>query len=292
MEKNFGPGSARNEGFKAASYNRILFIDNDVNITPDLPDILINALKNNPNASVAVPQVFFANQKNKIQYNGADSHFLGLMSLRTDLITSAVSQNGISEIGSLVTACFLVDRGKWGSGKPFDDSFFFNYEDHDFGLRTRIKGDDILSVSSAVCYHGEGTKELSHREGGKYSKTRVYCLIRNRWQIILKNYQLKTIFLLFPVFFMFEIFQLAGVIKKGWFIEWLKALLWIVSNSKQILHKRLIVQRSRRIRDREILVGGPLPFFSDLLGNRLEKFGKNLLDLLTGFYWDKIKGFI
>lgn len=292
LKKNFGPASARNEGFKVASSDWILFMDNDVHLSPDFSNGLMEALNENPNAAVAVPQVYFAIQKNKLQYDGADCHFMGLMILHDINHTLTGSSNGIRKIGSLATACFLVDRKKWGKGKLFDDSFFFNYEDHDFGLRTRIKGYEILSVSSSRCYHREGTMGLSLREGGKYSKMRVYCLIRNRWQIILKNYQLRTILLLSPIFFTYEIFQLAGVIKKGWFIEWLKAFLWIIFNSDQILQKRRTIQKLRRTPDREILKGGPIPFFKDLPKGLLEQMGKKLLDFLAGIYWDRVKRLI
>jgi GT2 family glycosyltransferase len=292
LEKNFGPAAARNKGFKAATNNLILFLDNDISLSPCASIGLEDALKKDTYAAVAVPRVFFAKQRNKMQYDGADSHFLGLMIIQNKVVKRNGSADVTRKLNSLATSCFMVDRNKWGEGKPFDESFFFNYEDHDFGLRTRIKGHDIISVSSAICYHGEGTKGLSRREGGQYSKIRIYCLIRNRWQIILKNYQLRSLILLSPVFLIYEIFQLAGVIKKGWLIEWLKASLWILFNVKQIFHKRHIVQLSRGTPDREILIGGPVPFFNDLPQGRLEKIGKNLLDILTGFYWNKVKGFI
>jgi hypothetical protein len=292
LNKNLGPGTARNLGFEKASYDRILFLDNDVILSPGCPERLSQTLNENPFAAVAVPRVLYAKERKKIQYDGADSHYLGLMILNNTNQTTDRASNLIGKIDSLVTACFLLDRSGWQGSKPFDDTFFFNYEDHDFGLRTRIMGHEIVSVPSALCYHKEGTPGLSLREGGNYSKMRIFCLIRNRWQLILKNYQLKTLFLLLPTFFIYEIFQLAGVIKKGWFVEWLKASLWIIQNPVVIVQKRRIVQKSRKIPDREILKAGPIPFMNDLTKTYPERIAKNFLDLITNSYWNKIKRFI
>ncbi len=292
LDKNLGPAVARNVGFKMASCVRILFMDNDVSLAPNCPDQLMQALNDNPFAVVAMPCVLYSHNKNTIQYDGADSHFLGLMMLH-NVNRPLIISDGMRKIGSVVTACFLMDRSRWKGDVPFDDTFFFNYEDHDFGLRTRILGHEILSVPSALCYHREGTKGLSLREGGSYSKMRVFCLIRNRWQLILKNYEFKTLLLLSPVFFIYEIFQIVGVIKKRWFVEWGKAFFWIVLHPLEILRKRQIIQEARKTPDREVLRDGPIPFREgDLIKSSLERVGKNILNFLIKAYWKRIERFI
>jgi hypothetical protein len=193
----------------------------------------------------------------------------------------------------VVTACCLIDRSRWGAHDPFDATFFFNYEDHDFGLRTRILGHEILSVPSAHCYHREGTPGLSLRDGGQYAKMRVFCLIRNRWQLILKNYAWRTIFFLFPIFFVYEVFQLAGILKKGWLCEWGNAVCWIAFHPGAILRKRQVIQHARKTPDRDILRNGPLPFRQgDLLKSAGERWGKALLDRFATMYWNIIQRLI
>jgi GT2 family glycosyltransferase len=292
MGKNLGPAAARNAGFRTASCDRILFIDNDVSLAPECPDMLIEALNENPRAAAAMPRVFYEGNKKIIQYDGADSHFLGLMTLRNANGLADLATNDTEKIGSLITACFVVDRRKWSESETFDESFFFNYEDHDFGLRTRMMGNEILAVPSACAYHREGTKGLSLREGADYPRKRVIYLIRNRWQLIAKNYEFKTLVLLSPIFLAYEIFQFAGVIKKGWLREWFKAVLWIILHAVEILQKRRSVQSARRIRDREVLRDGPIPFTKELAKDPLERYAINVLDHLTTFYWKHVKGFL
>jgi GT2 family glycosyltransferase len=292
LRSNQGPGKARNVGFKAASCDRIIFLDNDVKLTPECTNQLMKALDTHPHAAVAMPRVVYEKNRHIIQYDGAECHYLGLMILRNANRPLEGASQETNKIGSLVTACFLVDRKRWGKGNPFDENFFFNYEDHDFGLKTRIMGHEILSVASACCYHREGTKGLSFRVGEGYPEKRVFYLIRNRWQVLLKNYELKTLCLFLPIFLIYEIFQVGGTIKKGWFCQWLKAFSWIVLHFPEILKKRRVVQNARIIPDRENLVGGPIPFTQSLTQGSLERMGKEMLNRMVGIYWKHMQSCI
>ena len=292
LDRNEGPAAARNVGFRAAGCDRIMFVDNDVTLGPDCADLLRRALDQNPRAAVVMPRVLYGRRRDTIQFDGADSHFLGLMALQNVNQPIEASTETTRTIGSVVTACFLIDRKRWGAQDPFDDSFFFNYEDHDFGLRTRALGHEILSVPAARCFHGEGTEGLSLRESGSYPRRRVYYLIRNRWQLVMKTYETKTLILLSPILLTYEIFQLAGVIKNRWLGEWLKAATWIVLHSAEILKKRQAVQKARVTPDREILTGGAIPFRADLTKSPVERMARSLLDHLASLYWKKVQNLL
>ncbi|HUF36285.1 MAG TPA: glycosyltransferase family 2 protein, partial [Gemmatimonadales bacterium] len=216
QERNGGPGTARNAGYRAASHDLILFIDNDVALDPGCAGALRDALEARGDALVAQPRVLYADRPDTIQYDGADCHFLGLMALRHHDRRVADVSAEIVETRSMVTCAFLIDRGRWRGGEPFDTTFIFNLEDHDFGVRSRLAGYALLSVPAATCLHGQGTPGLSFRAGGIPTPTRVYCLIRNRWRIVLQTYALRTLVLLAPSLAAYEVFQLAGALRKGW----------------------------------------------------------------------------
>lgn len=292
LEKNFGPGTARNEGFRAASSDLILFMDNDVVLTPDCPNLLMQALMDDPHSVVAMPRVLYENDRETIQFDGADSHYLGLMILHNENVPLANVAEDRKKLGSVVTACFLFNRKIWGGREPFDDDFFYMHEDHDFGMKTRAMGYGIVSVPLARCFHGEGTRGLSLRRTGKYAKVRVYCTIRNRWMILLKHYQLKSLVLLAPLLLVYEIFQFAGAIKKGWLAEWARALAWLISHFPGQLKKRRIIQGERKVPDREIIRGGPVPFTRYLTEGVMERSAKRALDALAVNYWKLIHRFI
>jgi GT2 family glycosyltransferase len=289
LGRNYGPATARNVGFKAARHQHIMFIDCDVVLAPGCARLLASALGACPGAVAAMPAVVYKHDRDRVQYSGADSHFLGLMSLRdADVGVAELCGRQPQAIGSLVTCCFLLDRERWGDQPPFDASFFSLYEDHDFGLRSRVLGHRILSVPSARVYHGQGTEGLSIRRTGRYTSQRVFLLVRNRWQVVLKNYQARTLLSLLPVLMLYETFQLAVAFKKGWLGEWLRAVAWVVGHRQAIMRKRHAIQEARVLPDREILSGGPLPFTRYIATSPFERIGKRMLDFVAIGYWDVV----
>src|SRR5690606_35270134 len=152
-------------------------------------------------------------------------------------------------IDSLVSACFLVDRSRWRGGPMFDDAFFIYHDDHNLGLRTRPSGGAIQSFPSAYGLLGEGTSGLSLRWSGGSRPLRVLGNIRNRWLILLKNYEIRTLVLLAPALIVYETFQLAGALKKRWHREWWQAFTSVATDWRRIRAKRRQVQLMRRVDD-------------------------------------------
>ncbi len=284
LPDNRGPGRARNIGYRAAKHDLICFVDNDVAFEPTCPTRLTEELLSAA-ATFAMPRILYASDPDIIQYDGAASHFMGLMSFQNANQPVGECPNDTREIQSLITACFLADRSRWGADAPFDEEFFYLREDHELGLRARILGHRVIAVPTARCLHRAGTPGLSLRLIGRYADLRVENLIRNRWALVLKNYEARSLLVLAPAFLLFEVVQLAGVVKKGWLLRWVASLGWLVSRLASIGRTRREVQRARSTRDREILTGGPLPFADRLLAGRLESLAGSLLNRITESYW-------
>jgi GT2 family glycosyltransferase len=285
LDRNEGPAAARNAGFRAAQHDLILFIDNDVAPAPDCASQLQAALAGQPGALAAMPRVVHADRPDRIQFDGAGCHYLGHMILRHAGLSIETASVQPAESDSMVTACFLIDRRAWRGGEPFDPSFIFNYEDHDFGVRSRLLGHTLLSIPEATCRHGSGTPGLSFREDGERAPLRVFCLLRNRWRIILQCYAGRTLVLLAPMLLMFEAVQLAGMVGKGWGMTWLRAAAWMTRHIGMTLVQRREIQRARRTPDREILRGGPLPFTPTLLTSRMERAAYAAMNGMAQGYW-------
>jgi GT2 family glycosyltransferase len=292
LPENRGPAAARNVALKEARTDHVLMIDNDICLAPHCVDRLSAALAARPDAVVAAPAVLYVRRPDVVQYDGADNHFLGLMSLHHENWPIAAVDTDVRRVGSVITACFLVDRSRLPEDAAFDESFFIYLEDHDFGVRVRALGYDLLSVPAAHCYHGEGTEGLSIRQLGRYSKRRVFLLIRNRWQFLLKNYSLRTLLLLAPLMLVYELAQLVVVLKKGWAREWYHALRWVVRHWPDIREKRRRVQYTRKTPDRALLSNGPIPFRDELTAGRMERVGRQMLDVAASWYWKCVAQFI
>ncbi len=292
LPENRGPGAARNAGFRAAAHDQILFADNDVELAPGCAGTLLRALQSDPRALAAMPRVLYGNDRSRVQYEGAGCHYLGAMTLYGGDAPLAGRASGVREINSLVTACFLIDRGRWRGGPLFDEAFFMYFEDHDLGVRARVAGHVLLSVPEALCYHGRGTAGLALRSTGAYHPFRVVCTIRNRWQVLLKNYAARTLLVLAPALLAYEVAQMAAVARKGWGRHWLRALGWILAHLPDLAERRRLVQRTRLIPDREILEGGPLPLAPQLTKGRLERAGKEVVNRMVEAYWRIARGYI
>ena len=292
LPRNEGPGAARNAGFTAAACDLILFQDNDVRLEPHCASTLLALLEREALALLVAPRVVYERTPHVIQYDSADCHFLGLMALRNadEPLARAASASSITT--SLVTACFLMDRRRWTGGLLFDDEFVFNYEDHDFGVRANLQGLQTWVEPAAVVRHGDGTAGLSYRPGNRVASRRVYYLMRNRWLVLGKSFALRTLLLLAPLLVLYELFQLAGAIRKGWMRQWWQALRYVLRNRAAICRKRAIVQRSRRQSDRLLLRGGPLPFTIALRSGRPERFAVAVLQWIADVYWVIVRGFI
>jgi GT2 family glycosyltransferase len=166
---NKGPGAARNAGMQASDSDLILVMDNDVTLTGDCVSHLLAALEQHPRAVIAAPAVIYAHRRDTIQYDGAECHCLGVQTLLDEDRPIAAVDGTVRRVGSLVSCCFLIDRSRLESMELFDESFFIYFEDHDFGVRMRAMGAEVLSVPRAQCFHGTGTEGLSIRQLGTYS---------------------------------------------------------------------------------------------------------------------------
>ncbi len=283
LDENRGASAVRNAALRHAGSDLVLLLDSDVRLAPECADTLVAALTAR-NAAIAMPRVLYESAPGTVQYAGADWHFIGLQIIEPRDLPDAELSNRIRGIGSVITACCLVDRTKVGSA-PFDEDFFIYLEDHDFGVRARMHGYEVLSVPAARCFHNEGTPGLSIRALGTYSSRRVFCLIRNRWQFIAKNYAGRTLLVLAPLFAFYEAAQFGMVLRKGWFGEWVRALGWMGRHAPRVLARRRELQSARVATDAELMRGGEIPFREELTAGSIERKAQATLNGVVTAYW-------
>jgi len=289
LGRNAGPGAARNRGWIETRAERVLFSDADVFLERGCVEHLTHALDEYPGAVAAMPRVCRADDPGTIDFDGADCHFLGLMALHHAGDRVELAPTRTRSMGSIVTAGFLLDRARWGEEPPFDEAFFFNLEDHDFGVRARCAGHEIVSVPEARCLHGSGTPGLSVRGDAEPGSLRQRCLIRNRWWILAKVYSLRTLLLLAPILLVYELFQLGACVGRGWLGAWVASCADTIDRAPALWRLRRAVQSVRRTPDRDLLIGGPLPFRPGLAKTDFERSLQRVLDEACVRYWNLVR---
>jgi GT2 family glycosyltransferase len=285
LEENGGPCAARNAGMRAARNRWVLAVDNDAIPRPDVLDKLAAALEGTPGAVAAQTRNVFAVEPDRVHYDGARFHYLGLLSLRNFYVPlESAEGTGVVPADGLIAIAILLDRDVVLGAGGYDEDFFILFEDFDLALRLRIAGHALLSVEDAICLHQGGTPGISFR-GGSYPKIRAFYHSRNRWLLIAKNYRWRTLLVALPGILVYEAVWCAFTLAKGHFKAHFAGKLSFVRAFGSVLRKRRGIQGERRVRDRELFVDGPLTFSPELLSTPARRATARGLDAVLSLWW-------
>lgn len=295
LGENRGLPAARNAVLAEATADRVVLVDADLLFEPDTIERLDEAMEQT-GAAVVCPRVRLHPEREVVQADGAEAHFVGTMTLRhghrpADSLDAA--ENRRAEVGGCIGACMLLDRTAVMEAGGFDELYFFYFEDLEFMLRLRCRGQRFVCEPAAVVYHdrGVGTSGLSFRgkRGDRYPARRVFFSTRHRWLVMLTYYRLRTLVLLAPALAAYETAALALVLRRGWLRPWLRAAGWLVCHPRRVWDRRRVAQRARTLPDRRLLDGGPLPLAPGVLDRGLTAKAVAALSAVLNAYWRLIQ---
>ena len=153
--------------------------------------------------------------------------------------------NNIREVNYCSGAALFIRRDVLKRIGFFDDEEVLMYHDDlDLGWRLLLYGYKNYLVPNSVIYH----KYEYNRNPKKYYYIEVSRLI-----CIIKYYEIRTILLLLPALFAMEFGIICYSMKGGWFMDKMKSYSYIIKNITRLYKKRMLVQRSRILSDKEIL---------------------------------------
>jgi GT2 family glycosyltransferase len=248
------------------------------------------ALEAAPGAVAAQTRNVFATEPERVHYDGAYFHYLGLLSLRNFYVPLAAAEGaGVVPAHGLIAIAILLDRDVVLSAGGYDEDFFILFEDFDLALRLAIAGYALLSVEEAICLHQGGTPGISFR-GGSYPKIRAFYHSRNRWLLIAKNYRWRTVLVALPGILVYEAAWCAFTLGKGHFKAHVAGKTSFLRSLPTVLAKRRGIQRQRRVPDRELLVAGPLTFSPELCSTPARRALARGLDVVLSLWWRLARG--
>ena len=285
LGRNGGPGAARNAGMRAAKNRWVLAVDNDAVLAADVVGRLRRALEEDRLACLAQTRSVVYHEPERVHYDGAEFHYVGLLSLRNFFKQRVEAEGvGVLEANGFISICGLMDRDKVLELGGYDEGLFILFEDFDLALRLRIAGERLLIDEDAIVRHKAGTPGISFR-AQDYPGQRAFFHSRNRWILLTKAYSASTLLIALPGLLIYESAWTLFAAKAGHFWPHLKGKLAYIEHLPETLLKRRRIQRARRVKDRELLVGGPLTLSPQLVAKPLARRMAGWLDGLLSGYW-------
>lgn len=279
LTANRGPAAARNALLRASDATYVLFLDDDMVLEPETLDRLMQIIQLTPQIAACHPEICDRSDPSVHHYNGGSIHYLGALISRP----KPSDERPDYEVFDIVSGgALLVRRHVAQEVGYFDEDYFFNWEDGDFVARLTLSGYVCVNVPEAIAHHRQKNRGTS----------KAYYMVRNRGYFILKLYDWKTLFLIAPALFVFELFQAALLILKGEFPAYIRANLDLLKNLPAVLHKRRKFQKLKKKSDRDWLYSDDVYVSTNFVG--VESWLSRLKILIfRGFdiYWRLVRPF-
>ncbi len=274
--KNIGFGSAVNRGIKESEGFYILFLNNDLYLEKKFLEELAQPFVSEEVGAV-IPKILYSPKPEIINSYGVQVNFLGIA------WPQHIDETDRDSLKMEETPCggiFMMRKSVVDDVGAFDEDLFLYHEDHDLSWRIRLAGYKLIVNPKARVYHEYHFKKNTDK---------FYHSEKNRIHLLLKNYEAKTLFLILPALAILEFAEICFALLNGWFGKKIRSYFEIASEMKKIVVKRKIVQKKRKVDDKEItrLLSGNLK-----IGAMKHILIDQVLSPFLGFYWKIIKGMI
>lgn len=164
---NIGTTKGRNQGVQAARGQYIVFLDNDVEVTPDWLTPLLACVESDKDigacgSKIISPkgEVMCAAPLIKSRYVNGELVETGL-EFTQRLQYDALEVNKQEEVAWYPTTCLLLKRDVFTKIGGFDEQLFMCEEDKDLSFSIKHLGYKIMYVPTSTVYHLGNTKKKS-----------------------------------------------------------------------------------------------------------------------------------
>ncbi|MDB0043185.1 glycosyltransferase family 2 protein [Flavobacteriaceae bacterium] len=245
---NFGYAKGYNEGLKKVKEEVYCLLNNDVEVTKDWLNPIIEEFSNNESVVIAQPKILDYKIKNKFEYAGAAGGFIdyfGYPYCRGRIFNNIEKDNGQYDqnidIFWASGACFFIRKNTYELLNGFDENFINHMEEIDLCWRLTNLNPSLKKrflFKSVVFHLGGGSLDYENPK-------KLFYNIRNQRWMLIKNMDLLntfslTIFVVQSInLFMAAYYLIINKIKH--FKEIFKAMF---QNSIIVNEKRLNISKS------------------------------------------------
>jgi len=262
-KENKGFCGGMNQGVRKAKAKFVFLLNNDTELDKNCIKNLVKCWKNKPREVIALfPKIYyFDNRKviNAFRARWTKWRFWTL-AYKDKIDKGQFNKSERIFADNYVAICFR--KKEFEKIGMFDESFFIYAEDQEVSYRLNVLGYSIFTCPNSILYHKESMSIKNNFEGdmevNRAIRHRQYGT-RNYLICILKNYELKNLFIFFP-YALLRLWFYHGIIRgiiitkrplKIIFIS-IKNLTDIIGDFNNILKKRKKIQTNRKVKDSEI----------------------------------------
>jgi GT2 family glycosyltransferase len=222
LSTNKGLCYARNIGANFIKTEYIAFLDPDVVVDPIWLTSLLKSFNESQKIGVVESRII-----SKIDWGASAKEHVKLYALG---------------------AAFIIKRDVWTRLGGFDRDFFVGYDDQDLGWRTWILGYQVIGSSDSIVYHYPG-----YLRKGNINFLFRYHDFKNRLVSLAKNLEMASLLQQTPRINLLTINFLIDDFKNSR-SDGFRIIHWFLLNLPKTIEKRKIVQRTRKLKDKEITV--------------------------------------
>lgn len=247
LDENAGFARPNNIGIRASQATYLATLNNDTKVDPNWLTELVRAAEANPAAGMCAAKLLFYDRPDVVNSAGICLDRLGIAWDRWGGRVDAAEGAAPTAVFGPSAGAALYRRAMLDEIGLFDEDYFAYLEDVDLAWRARLAGWDCLYVDTAVVYHRHSATAV---EGSPF-KNRL--LGRNKVWTILKNYPAPALFLYLPLILAYDLGSVAAALGQRRDASPLYGRLQALAGFAKMWRKRRLIQRRRRISNREML---------------------------------------
>lgn len=271
--KNYGFAEANNIGYRKATGDYILFLNNDTEVYKHFINELVKVLESDSTIGGVQSKILFMDNPSYLDAIGSFLTNTGFLYHYGLFAKDGSKFSSVIPVYSAKGACMLFRRevleGVEVDNELFDSNFFAYFEETDLCHRVWLSGYKILYVPKSVILHKFGA--TSKRLAKPFIE---YHSFKNRINSYIKNLSYLHLAYILPIHIILcEGLSLVFIFRRRFdiFVAIQRAILWNVIHLPKTIKKRNYIQNKiRKLTDKEIFKtlkkNQPVSYYLSLLG--------------------------
>lgn len=255
LEKNYGYAIPNNLAAAQARGKYIALLNNDVSVNQFWLSELVKIAESAPTIGIVASKIYYYETPEVINYAGGFFEKFGYSRHICANLKDNEKFNSQRETFFACGAALLIKRTLIDKIGLFDPLYFAYCEDLDLSWRAWIAGYKVIYAPKSFIYHKSSSvlKEFIPR--------RLFLNERNRLRTILKNYEIRSLVIVLPIYFKRRLL----ILKKNifiiinnqnlaifYFLIYIKTFFWNLYHIHSLIKNRKIIGSYRKIDDKKM----------------------------------------